>query len=501
MTKERSAREDSPDVGHGNIGEIEDIGGKQTCFRGEEIAPLRKGLLRWYDRNHRELPWRINPHSQLKKTDLSDATDTVQEVPSKKRQKQGGKRVAPQEGPAGVPDTVLKESVLELAKAEGVENRAYAVWVSEVMCQQTRVVVVMDYFRKWMEKWPTVGELAQATQEEVIQVWAGLGYYRRARFLLEGAKYIMSTLGGRFPSTVPELLKVPGIGAYTAGAIASIAFDVRAPVVDGNVVRVLSRLRAISGDPTEKGNVKVHWSLAEQLVDAIRPGCFNQALMELGAMVCTPTSPDCSGCPVSGHCQALKLAESGIGGPVTEFPGKKVKKAPREETVAVCVVELRKGEKPGRSVEASPEYLLIQRPKTGLLAGLWEFPTVSVASKASKSVRRSALDSLLARLLPGGYETSERHEVGEYVHVFSHVRQTMLIERLVITEMKSGQNGKGVKRQREGVGGELEDESEGSTPQTRWVPEEEMTSVGLTSGVKKVLDMARKSRALTTQKS
>lgn len=154
----------SPEVRPGTVGDLEDLGGNQACFRGEEIAPLRKALLSWYDRNHRELPWRINPHSQLKSIDLSAGMDAVQGIPNKKRQKKGERTPAPQ-GPVKLPDAILKEGVLELAKAEGVEDRAYAVWVSEVMCQQTRVVVVMDYFRNWIEKWPTVGELAQATQE------------------------------------------------------------------------------------------------------------------------------------------------------------------------------------------------------------------------------------------------------------------------------------------------------------------------------------------------
>ena len=178
----------------------------------------------------------------------------------------------------------------------------YATWVSEIMLQQTRVETVIRYFLTWMERFPTIEALASASAEEVNSVWAGLGYYRRARMLHEGAQHVVRELGGRLPRTVPELLKIKGVGPYTAGAIASIAFAQAAPVVDGNVIRVFSRLHAIDGDPATL--LKPSWKLAEHLLDRSRPGDYNQGLMELGATVCTPKSPKCGECPLQNQCRA-----------------------------------------------------------------------------------------------------------------------------------------------------------------------------------------------------
>ncbi|KAL0917963.1 hypothetical protein M5K25_013075 [Dendrobium thyrsiflorum] len=181
-------------------------------FSKSETLAIRSSLLRWYDENSRDLPWRT---------------------------------------PA-----VGAGSLLTPVKVDE-EQRAYVVWVSEVMLQQTRVPTVMGYFNRWMEKWPTIRDLSSASLEEVNQIWAGLGYYRRARFLLEGAKSIVDE--GKFPRSASELRCVKGIGDYTAGAIASIAFNEVVPVVDGNVVRVITRLRTISANPKEAGTVKLIW--------------------------------------------------------------------------------------------------------------------------------------------------------------------------------------------------------------------------------------------------
>lgn len=201
--------------------------------------------------------------------------------------------------------------------------------------QQTRVDTVVPYFENWMKKFPDLVALATAEPEEVNAAWAGLGYYRRARMLHQGAKMVVAKLGGVVPGSAEELLKVPGIGPYTAGAVASIAFGQRSPLVDGNVVRVFSRLRAVAASANDAVLLKACWAAAKSLVDPSRPGDFNQALMELGATVCTPKSPKCARCPVRNACHAFKLDPSGV----TNFPAPKKKKAIPEENIAVCVFQ------------------------------------------------------------------------------------------------------------------------------------------------------------------
>ncbi|CAK9036830.1 Adenine DNA glycosylase (MutY homolog) (hMYH), partial [Durusdinium trenchii] len=191
---------------------------------------------------------------------------------------------------------------------------SYGVWVSEVMLQQTQVAVVIPYWTRWMRRFPTLNDLAAAPLEEVNALWAGLGFYGRARRLHEGAKYVLAQHGGQLPSDVTALRKIPGVGPYTAGAIASIAFQQPAALVDGNVARVFARLRAMPaalGVAKSQRLMKRCWSLAEQLVDRTEPGVFNQALMELGATICTPSSPSCERCPLRFACRAFAARAAG----------------------------------------------------------------------------------------------------------------------------------------------------------------------------------------------
>lgn len=205
----------------------------------------------------------------------------------------------------------------------------YSVWVSEVMLQQTRMEVVLPYFARFKERFPDLASLANATDDEVTTAWSGLGYYRRAKMLRAGAAAVMETFGGVIPSTVAELLTIPGIGRYTAGAIASIAFDQRAPIVDGNVARVLSRLFAHAGDA---------WPLADAMVHASKsPRALNQSLMELGALICKPRNPTCLVCPVHDECVARAT------GRIDEFPPAKPKKATRELTIPLYLIRDRHG--------------------------------------------------------------------------------------------------------------------------------------------------------------
>src|SRR5262249_2371378 len=181
---------------------------------------------------------------------------------------------------------------------------AYAVWLSEIMLQQTRVETVVPYFERFLAKYPTVMALAAADLDEVLSLWSGLGYYRRARQLYATAREVTERYGGPFPGQAAELKKLPGIGDYTAGAIASLSFGQREPLVDGNVARVFSRLFGIEEPIQSPEGVKQLWALARRLLPEQRPGRFNEALMELGAMVCTPRDPRCDVCPVREGCAA-----------------------------------------------------------------------------------------------------------------------------------------------------------------------------------------------------
>ncbi|KAL4193844.1 hypothetical protein AMTRI_Chr06g201380 [Amborella trichopoda] len=411
----------------GSLRDIED-------FSLEETLKIRASLLGWYDKNQRILPWRAN-------------------------------------------------SVRESEEREDAEARAYAVWVSEVMLQQTRVATVIRYYGRWMEKWPSIHHLAQASQEEVNEMWAGLGYYRRARYLLEGAKSVVQ--GGQFPRTVPDLRKVQGVGDYTAGAIASIAFKQAVPVVDGNVIRVIARLKAISSNPKESTTVKGFWKLAGQLVDPERPGDFNQALMELGSTLCTPSSPSCSSCPVSKRCQALSLSKTPNSGKeilVTDFPVKVSKVKQREDFAAVCLVEItEKLDLESWKLESEKDiFLMIKRPDEGLLAGLWEFPSVLLdETNMGLCTRRSAMNKYLKGTF--GLETNRssrvifRGDVGEYVHIFTHIRLKMHVELLVLN-LKGGIDTSNVKNDSQGIC-------------WRCVDENSIKNIGLTSGVRKVYNM------------
>lgn len=184
-------------------------------------------------------------------------------------------------------------------------HNPYGTWVSEVMLQQTRVETVIPYYHRFMAQFPTVHALAEAPEEAVLKCWEGLGYYSRARNLQAGARQVMAAYGGELPHQVEELLKIKGIGAYTAGAIASIAYGEPAPAVDGNVLRVLSRLQDIRENvamPSAKRQIE---QSVRALIPSERPGDFNQALMDLGARICTPGTPDCASCPLQGLCQGL----------------------------------------------------------------------------------------------------------------------------------------------------------------------------------------------------
>lgn len=233
---------------------------------------------------------------------------------------------------------------------------AYRVLVSEAMLQQTQVATVIAYFERFLLAFPRVRDLAAAEEQDVLRQWQGLGYYRRARNLHAAARAIVERHGGVVPSTVAELEALPGVGRYTAGAVASIAFGIGAPIVDGNVARVLSRWFIIEGAVDDKPVRDELWRLAAELVPAGDAGDFNQAMMELGAMVCTPRGAKCLACPVSQWCGAN---DKGL---VDMLPRKREKRKPT--AVSYHAV----------AVECDGRFLYTQRPPTGLWAGMWQFP-------------------------------------------------------------------------------------------------------------------------------
>ena len=248
----------------------------------------------------------------------------------------------------------------------------YAIWVSEVMLQQTQVAVVERYWDRFLERFPTAKALAAAPLDDVLSLWKGLGYYARARNLHRAAQVVAAEHGGKLPATLEGLRTLPGFGRYTAGAVASIAFGLAAPIVDGNVARVLSRLFVLHGTPGDKAREARLWDLAEQLAQGVRPGDLNQALMELGATVCLPKGPLCLLCPLRTSCLALAQ------GLVDQLPEPKVR-APKKAlrlSVGLC-----------RKKDAT---LFARRHDKGLFGGLWQLPAVEHLGAGAKRGERLA---------------------------------------------------------------------------------------------------------------
>jgi len=273
----------------------------------------------------------------------------------------------------------------------------YAIWLSEMMLQQTQVVTVIPYYQRFLKHFASIDKLAEAPLEEVLKLWAGLGYYRRAKHLHQAAKIIRQQFGDAFPSTVEELGKLPGIGRYTAGAVASIAFDRQAAVLDGNVMRVLTRLGAIRGNIALPAAREALWTLAERLVPRRGAGVWNQALMELGATVCLPKNPRCDACPVRNLCRARAL------GLEEKLPVKHAERKIPTVHLAAVVIDSPRG------------FLLAKRGAGGLWEHLWEFPTFSIKSGSNGE------DSAVARLrkLLGPRAVPQRVP-GKLVHRLTH---------------------------------------------------------------------------------
>jgi A/G-specific adenine glycosylase len=275
----------------------------------------------------------------------------------------------------------------------------YAIWVSEIMLQQTQVKTVIPYFERWMARFPTVSALAAADDDDVLHTWQGLGYYSRARSLKRAAEVVLDRHQGELPRAPEDLRALPGIGPYSAGAIASIAFGERVPIVDGNVIRVLTRLFALRGDPTRAPLKAELWRRAGELVTEERPGDFNQALMELGATVCTPEAPRCEACPLASAC------EGRARGIAAELPDLPPRAKPTEVAMAAAVV-MRRG-----------RVLVVKRAADAeRWASMWQFPAVELqAGEAPQSgAERAASELLRARVESGELLGSVRHSVTRY---------------------------------------------------------------------------------------
>ncbi|KAI9015518.1 A/G-specific adenine DNA glycosylase-like protein [Hyaloraphidium curvatum] len=429
----------------------------------EEVDWLRDSLLRWYDASYRKMPWRVH-----------DTKETTDKSP---------------------------------------EQRAYEVWVSEIMLQQTQVATVIPYWTRWMARWPTVQALAAAGAEEINELWSGLGYYSRASRLHAAAKLLVGEHAGTLPRD-PEALKktVPGIGPYTAGAIASIAYNVKAELVDGNVTRVFSRIRAIGGDPKSKACDSLVWKLAREAVPDDRPGAFNQALMDLGATICTPQNPNCEACPLRECCLAYaekKAADTlastsffkdskssgaqgtaggsediedtcGICGTdsptgdfsVTRYPLKVAKKKQREERRLVCVAEAT-----GETADSS-RFLVLKRPTSGLLPGLWQFPMSEALADPqpdgtvdengeSTSDACTQVRQLLKPHVTGEVDSFKISYRGDVKHVFSHIIWQMEVYSCPFPATDDLANG----------------------TDARWLTKEEIADAALPTGMRKAFDL------------
>jgi A/G-specific adenine glycosylase len=267
----------------------------------------------------------------------------------------------------------------------------YRIWVSEVMLQQTTVKAVVPYYEAFLERFPDVEALAAAREDDVVAAWSGLGYYHRARNLHRGARHVRDHHAGRFPKTLEAALAIPGVGLYTASAILSIAYDVALPVVDGNVRRVLARLFALRGPKWRKDGP--YYNRAQEVLDPRDPGDWNQAVMELGATVCTPRQPGCPACPLRRDCRALEL------GLVDRLPEGRARRAAVAVTVAAALVE-----RQGR-------ILLVRRAEGRLMGRMWEVPQTSLESRGLPDLVAELRERHGLDVRPGRLRARARHAI------------------------------------------------------------------------------------------
>ena len=284
----------------------------------------------------------------------------------------------------------------------------YHVWVSEIMLQQTQVATVIPYFERFIARFPNVQSLAEAPEEAVLAQWAGLGYYRRCRHLHKAAKEIVRDHDGELPGDLSSLLSLSGVGRYTAGAIASIAFGIPASVLDGNVARVLSRLVALEEESDSSAGQRKLWALADTLLCTQEPSAHNQAMMELGALICSPKAPLCDRCPVEPDCKAHAL------GTMTAYP----RKRPKKSAKPVFGVA-------GLAIDPKGRTLMARRPDDVLLGGLWELPWGEIAADSTRpaELRKHFKER-------SGLNVTVGARLASVQHIFTHRRLTLEVYRV-----------------------------------------------------------------------
>lgn len=314
----------------------------------------------------------------------------------------------------------------------------YRVWISEIMLQQTQVTTVIPYYLRFMQRFPDVHALASADLDEVLHLWTGLGYYARARNLHKTAQRLCSDYDGVFPEHIEQLIALPGIGRSTAGAILSIAFQQRQPILDGNVKRVLTRYLAMDGWPGQKKVENTLWSHADTFTPDDRVADYTQAIMDLGATVCKRTRPDCEHCPLNSDCQAKALARQ------SDYPASKPKKnKPRKQT---CFLILE---------NESGEVLLEQRPPSGIWGGLWGFPECENE------------DEILFQLKQSGFKLINKRMLPLIEHTFSHFHLNIIPVHCAVKP--------------KGIGVRESDHQ-------CWVKQSELNRIGMAAPVKKIFD-------------
>ena len=300
---------------------------------------------------------------------------------------------------------------------------AYAVWVSEIMLQQTRVEAVIPYFERWMRLFPTVQVLASASEQAVLNAWEGLGYYSRARNLHKAAKIVVEEYHGEIPRDLDELRKLPGIGRYTLGAIASIAFGMDVSALDGNIKRVYARIFDVDLPVDSSAGENLLWKLADRHLPKGHAGDYNQALMDLGATICVPKNPRCLVCPVMRLCKARQ------NGTQNERPVKMPKKDVPHHVNAAAVIMQR-----GR-------VLLAQRPSQGLLGGMWEFPNGRVKNDPAAGLPKALKTGYNLRvILKQGQSPRKKEELGVVQHGYSHFHVTVHVFRCELLSMPEETN-------------------------------------------------------------
>ena len=293
----------------------------------------------------------------------------------------------------------------------------YAIWVSEIMLQQTQVATVIPYYQEFLRSFPTVRHLSKADLSEVLKVWEGLGYYSRARNLHQASQMVVHHFGGKIPDNLKDLLSLPGIGRSTAGAILSFAYNKEAPILDGNIKRVLSRLFAIPGSKAK--TEKILWGISESLIPKGHSNPFNQALMDLGSMLCIPKDPQCPRCPLRYLCKAK------ASGTPERYPSKVAKKKIPHITAISAVIQ-----KDGR-------VLLNKRPPNGLLGGLWEFPNWKIEEKRRLRLR---LRNHIKKEM--GMNVEVKESIGVFHQTFSHFKLTLHIYQCQSSNSNKKRKGK-----------------------------------------------------------